>query len=241
MDGSGAEGAEFSSRMAKTRAYHLISAEHLLTNIEHWRFKWSTYGDMNDPFEMYSNVTAHPVVSDRMKYVKRVTHTETGVFCCSRNYSSTLLWSHYADKHTGAAMVVDIDDNYVSDVIYSQTRSELSLDDMFAIADGRGDADWPFRNMRTKSAEWKYEDEIRVFGRLKPDDSGLHFHDFEDGFVKLSGVILGALCTLTVDDIWERMPLGRYLFVGKAALCDFEWRVIADNAFQERKLHKTSV
>jgi hypothetical protein len=99
-----------------------------------------------------------------------------GVLSLSRTKESLLMWAHYGDSHKG--YVLGLDENHEffkardmvgrptspKNVIYTTQRVHIDAD--------RDD----YREMLlcTKSLEWAYEEEVRVFRTF-----GKHFSDFE--------------------------------------------------------------
>jgi len=56
--------------------------------------------------------------------------------------------------------------------------------------------------LRTKFADWKYEDELRIFVKLDHEtkESGLYFYEFSKDF-QLREIILGPKCELPIASI----------------------------------------
>jgi hypothetical protein len=117
------------------------------------------------------------------------------IYCLTTKPACPLMWAHYADKHKGICLELDVwRQDLVSaiKVQYRETYPAFSLDDHNDIS--------PFY---TNSAEWQYEDEYRLIaeeeanafseGTLK---TRAGFFVFPKGTVK--SVIIGALSTETV-------------------------------------------
>ena len=89
---------------------------------------------------------------------------EIGVLSLSRNGSSLLMWSHYADRYKGAIVEFDSSHEFFRgkfDVQYRETRPRLHvrayLDD---------DTPIPIAELCVKPKDWEYEAEVRVVRNL---------------------------------------------------------------------------
>lgn len=106
--------------------------------------------------------------------IKREFET-SGVFCASKTFNNSLLWAHYADKHQGAVLefIPSIEKDSMllltEDVEYSSERPflfeshrDFLIKSMFK---GANDAlaEYTKKITKTKSLEWSYEEEIRLY------------------------------------------------------------------------------
>jgi len=128
-----------------------------------------------------------------------------GVLCFSEDKSDVLQWSHYADRHQGMCLGFDVSGaqakfgrvTYVIDRFPFPEKEKL-------------DVDFTWKLLTTKSKEWEYEKEWRVFLELKDsvwnEDAGrmLYFADFGPELV-LREVILGAASKTAVSDVLQAM------------------------------------
>ena len=194
------------------RLYHLTTAEFGITDIVLGRLKIARFSDLNDPFEL------------KVRYIKRYEHIirgcldeynkEIGLLCFSADWINPVLWGHYADKHRGMCLGFDIPEKLVEMVDYMNERinvpqltqpgysSAVMLSDKYLME----------RLRRTKSDNWKYEEEYRVLvpleenlkeGDPKEDRRGsLYFYPFGDD-LRLMEVILGERCTLSLDAVQQ--------------------------------------
>lgn len=98
-----------------------------------------------------------------------------GIFCASKRFDNYLLWAHYADKHQGA--VLEFAPNAEKDsmlilaeeVEYTNNRpylyeshKDFLMKSMFRKTDDIL-ADYTKKITKTKSLEWAYEEEIRLY------------------------------------------------------------------------------
>ena len=118
----------------------------------------------------------------------KATISKLVVTCFSKKHDCPLMWGHYADKHTGVALVfretIDPVPFLAFDVIY---RDERPVVDVTIINETVGD----FYNdtILTKAHCWEYEQECRMVEHQM--DAG--YHRFPT--MNLTGVILGARMT----------------------------------------------
>ena len=88
----------------------------------------------------------------------------TGILCLSKNNSSLLMWSHYADGHSGAIVKFDETHEFFSGhfgMEYSERRPKI---DIASYTDG--DEPIPIAELCVKAKEWEYEREVRVVRSL---------------------------------------------------------------------------
>ncbi len=184
----------------RIRLYHLLAAEHALSNVERSRLKVSRFRDLNDPFELMGLNFRYGQVRKVAREFKDAVDTDTGLLCFSEDWTSPVMWSHYAARHTGVALGFDVLRQRVEKVEYEPKRLLPNL----------GESDEPFgltnelkaRLQRTKCHEWQYEQEWRMLVSLADADleSELHFHPFGDE-IRLAEVILGPNCELQLPDV----------------------------------------
>ncbi|MDQ0042328.1 DUF2971 domain-containing protein [Variovorax boronicumulans] len=119
---------------------------------------------------------------------------QVGVFCVSSKRDDILMWSHYADSHSGVCLEFDEECPLMmqaQEVIYSELRRPINryIDDYTAMAE---------KALQTKSSHWEYEAEWRS---LRLDDG--------PGVVKflpehLTGIIIGDRASQsTIDKVNE--------------------------------------
>ena len=87
-----------------------------------------------------------------------------GILCLSRNASSLLMWSHYADGYAGAVVKFDETHEFFSghfEMKYSEHRPKMDISS-YTIGDGP----IPIAELCVKATEWEYEKEVRVVRSL---------------------------------------------------------------------------
>jgi Protein of unknown function (DUF2971) len=151
---------------------------------------------------------------DLMEWSKlscETTARQMGVFCLSERVDSVLMWSHYANNHTGIAIMFDPLINLKGGLMsllkvrYQAARPKISY---FDSEDVMGFAD----ALSTKASFWDYEMEWR---KIVPNGAGT-LAQFDSKIV--TGLAFGANCTAdarrVVKDVlgdremnfWEMVP-----------------------------------
>ncbi|MDP3914309.1 MAG: DUF2971 domain-containing protein [Bacteroidota bacterium] len=104
----------------------------------------------------------------------KISVQNTGVICFSSSKNNILLWSHYANGHTGFAVGFDTQkltkaigelklESFIKEIFYSDTYPEINFE--YDILKHR-DVTLLFKaiieSLVTKSSLWSYEDEVRI-------------------------------------------------------------------------------
>lgn len=175
--------------MKRTRVYKFYSSKWGRDALSKGRLKVSTQCDLNDPFEfaacdLGSNIDrkAHSL------FIKKVFGEKHGLVSFTKDWSNPVLWSHYADNHTGIALGIDIISSQLKDVNYVADRTNIE----FVKKVHTRDISYLDLLTRTKFDHWKYENEVRAFVKLDPEakENGLYFIEFSDQ-IRLAEVIIG--------------------------------------------------
>lgn len=182
------------------RLYHLLPAEHALSNVTRSRLKVSRFRDLNDPFELMGLNFRYGQVRKVVREFREAVDTDTGLLCFSEDWTSPVMWSHYAARHTGMALGFDVLRPRVEKVEYEPTRllPELGAsDEPFGLSE-----ELKARLQRTKCHEWQYEQEWRMLVSLADSqlDKGLYFYPFT-AEIRLAEVILGPNCDLQLMEV----------------------------------------
>jgi hypothetical protein len=136
--------------------------------------RWSAVSKLNDPFDMNPNKTrVFEAISPNLGTPERIADFEAtyleilndySVFCASYRRDCPLMWSHYANAHSGLCLHLEEtpgSDFHGDNVIYSDERPVVvgltnELHNQVK------------RSMLTKAIEWEYERERR-FVRPNPE------------------------------------------------------------------------
>src|SRR3954447_3907310 len=141
------------------RLYHFTSAVHGLSNIENRRLKIAEISQLNDPFELLAMNLKDKI--ERQSFIdwKEKVSSQNGVLCFCRDWSNSVMWSHYADRHKGMCLGFDISGRKAQEVTYATDRLQLDTSKLL-------DESLLSALLYTKSKDWSYEKEWRVFTRL---------------------------------------------------------------------------
>jgi hypothetical protein len=190
------------------KLYHFTKAKHGLAALRDQRVKIALIHELNDPFELIPMNLKDKVERRNFKAYKRFVAKSYGLVCFSTSRRNPVMWSHYADKHQGVALEFQVTDenafpvNYEPDricfdferVIENQSYSEADLNRLFS----------------TKYEDWGYEKEVRLLASLNEAvfDNGMYFEQFSNE-LKLTGIILGAECAISDEQISSALEQGR--------------------------------
>jgi hypothetical protein len=185
---------------ASMRVYYLTGAQFALSNIALRRIKISRFSDLNDPFELLAVDLSNKVHRAAFRKTKEQLNKNRGLICFSKSWSNPLLWGHYAEKHTGICLGFDIPDRFLKPVLYANRPMKIRIDPQNNQPQLTEQV--VNRLLRTKFADWKYEDEVRLFVSLNYEtvESGCYFYSFSDDMV-LREIILGPMCEIPVMSI----------------------------------------
>ncbi|AGZ38086.1 DUF2971 domain-containing protein [Pseudomonas aeruginosa] len=186
------------------RLYNLTSAKHALSNIEKRRLKVSRFADLNDPFELLAANFKEHKTRKVVRDWKDKSHSQHGLLCFAGDWSEPVMWSHYAEKHTGICLGFDVCRSLVQQVNYQDDRILAALSP--AGTPDELSEELQQQLLRTKSAGWRYEQEYRSFVRLDTAlaDGPLHFWPVADE-IQLTEVILGPLCEVPIESVRRRV------------------------------------
>ena len=78
----------------------------------------------------------------------------------SKNSSSLLMWSHYADRHKGAIIEFDASHEFFDGKFDVEYRGHRPIKDIGGYVDD--ETPIPIAELCVKPKDWEYEDEVRV-------------------------------------------------------------------------------
>jgi len=219
--------------------YRFLDAASALKTIESRSFKVSRIRELNDPFEWRLGITG--VIPEGKSVVNAIidslidsNNEHMGILCFCDTYKEPVLWSHYANKHRGAAFEVSVEPNpmHVTRMRYTSERPVVDANAYTKLQHNEDERDAYLTPlimglMRQKSPGWEYEREYRLFFELSKLDIGgeLYFTRIPDNF--LQRVILGSKCPLEercIDRALKAIGLASTEVV-RAKLCDHTYKI----------------
>src|SRR4029077_12873188 len=109
------------------RLFHFTSQEHGLSALRERRLKVALIPELNDPFELLCVDLRDPTSRKAFDEFKVQPSKRVGFHCLSRHWWHPLLWSHYAAKHSGVALEVEIDPSMAMPVKYLMSRPQWDV------------------------------------------------------------------------------------------------------------------
>ena len=214
------------------RVYKFLSAKWALRDITEHRIKLSEFEDMNDPFELSGSRWSDPQVDTLLL---DYTSATVGALCFSTNWNNPLLWSHYAEKHSGICLGLDIDaqPGEVQTPTYvdgPEMQEPAVLFEALRTGDFRAAEGPLMRKLLLKFKGWLYEDEVRMFARLDGKNGGPSYFDVGKKLV-LRQVIAGVRCMVSRKKIDECVRRGGHstpVEILKARLSFDSFQVVED-------------
>ena len=195
------------------KLYHFLSQKWGLEAIQRQRIKVSKFSDFNDPFELAAMSLENKKDREFVFANKEKLNSKLRVLCCSANWHSPLLWAHYADKHKGVALELEIPETHAEPISYRKSREKINIDELFS---NPGEQEkWRFYKLcNTKYIEWGYEEEYRI--QFTEDEwyseADYDFYRLGDK-IKITGLILGVSNKLTKQEIKAVVPVDQALSV----------------------------
>jgi hypothetical protein len=211
------------------RVYHYLSKEYGLQALEKQRLKVGRIKELNDPFELLAAELSNR--GDRRRFLewKNETSRNIGFLCFSRHNKNPLLWSHYADKHRGVALEIEVDDQLAVPVQYR--RSRIKLDIPKIMSSGGFSANLAEQLGSTKSNHWSYEEEVKVPISLKDcqSEGNLFFEPIGNG-LKIISITAGPLCELDSNEVKCRLAKGKEIVLHYARIAFRSFDVVSNRA-----------
>jgi len=145
------------------------------------------------------------------------------------------MWGHYAQNHGGMALGFEIPEEDLTKISYTRERAKIEFDQKSGkIVDIENAYD---RIIKTKSLDWKYEEEYRKIENIKESikEGELNFYNFSDS-MKLEEIIIGLRCETPKSAISQllRGDLS-HVKVSKAKMHFSEFKMIEDRSARTKK------
>ena len=186
------------------------------------RLKLARYSDLNDPFELCPfDLRKKKSQAFWQREIAQLLEAPQGLLCFSEAWQSTLMWSHYGEKHSGMCLGFDVPQ---AEAIRIRYISSLKPDPFEHKRAARGAASQALEDaLHCKHRAWSHEKEWRMQVPLSNPVDGLFYKPF-DGLLHLREVILGAKCSMTPAEVARAVinpPLDVEVFQARAELGSF--------------------
>lgn len=188
--------------------YHFLSEKWALEALKNQQLKVSKYEDLNDPFELLAMSLGDKISRAVMNETKAKINKKLRILCCSKRWASPLLWGHYATKHTGIALALEVPEENIQEITYAKDRTSLDLHALMKTADEKAKLEM-FKMFTTKYEQWSYEEETRIqFSTEECIKKGdLEFINLGQD-IRLVGLVLGPLNKTKKEVIKDHIPPG---------------------------------
>lgn len=174
------------------RVYKFLPAHFALKSLYEGRLRASRIDELNDPFELLPFDITDEDIRLVAKKLKDHFATKWGILSFSAAWSNPAVWAHYADKHFGICLGFEIKDTMCLRVTYVKSPiSHLPTGSPTEVVAAI---------LGTKYESWRYEDEVRVWGKLTEIEDGSYYMEFGESLA-LVEVIAGIRCTVPKSGI----------------------------------------
>lgn len=197
------------------RAYKFLDEKFGVKSLREKRLKISVLEDLNDPFELLPYEMTDRNQRAALYATRKQLASNRGLLCFSATWRDPVLWAHYANKHKGLCLGFEVSDAICRAVNYEKRRIKLPVRPRLPDAEAL---------IFTKFANWKYEQELRIWAALDEKDGEHYFAEFGPSLM-LKRVIAGARCTLTLrelEDATEPMASGVTFVKARPGFTEFE-------------------
>lgn len=209
--------------MGRRRLYYYTECKYAIDVIENNEIKVCTFfeaNDVNEHCNIYSS--SDPDFNHTLEEHKQSVNRRHGVICFSEDWSSSIMWGHYANNHKGICLGFDLE--YKEDPIYPviYLNEKINIDDHYDVKLINGKPAWSREkgdamqlienNLRMKSSMWQYEKEHRIFVKLEEcklksvHSNNLFFYDLHDDNLDISvkEVIFGIRNEIDINDFFTK-------------------------------------
>ena len=183
------------------RLFRYLDTTGALLTIEKRALRVSRLHDLNDPFEWRLGITnlrngVEHLAEAATEAGLRDLSSVFGVICFSAVPDQSVLWSHYADRHRGMVLELEVPDDPKRTVRINYTDERPHIE-AARIGDTAYIKEQLDRACRQKSTGWTYEQEYRVYVLLAECEArgGFYYSALQPGALKR--VIIG--CRSTCD------------------------------------------
>ena len=180
----------------KIRVYKFIDARWGLTALCDRRLKISEVPHTNDPWELFPFEILNSYHEQASKKARDHIAKLAGILCFSVRWNHPMMWSHYADNHTGICLGFDLPRDPLK-VLQVQYEPRLQ-----PFPEKREDVNENLAKkvLVLKNSCWAYENEYRWFPSVQERSHGRAYVNFGDE-LQLREVLLGKNCELELPSI----------------------------------------
>lgn len=208
------------------RLYRFLNAHWGLLALQAKRIRIGRIAELNDDFEFIGIALDDKAERKQQRAVRDRMHSRSGIICMAKDWSSPLMWAHYADSYKGMAIGFEVPSKAFYKVNYVKKRptkadlgitryEDISIEQMKEMT-------------RVKASGWRYEQEYRSFinleqkGVVKEGDN--YFQLMNDNFMPIE-VIVGPRTPLKKSQIIKALgPIAGDvdIFMSRGDFADFK-------------------
>ena len=174
------------------RLYYFTTAEYGLAAIRDQRLKIAEIEQLNDPFEFLGFELSDRKFRAFLKRCKKEIGKDFGLICMSKYWNEPLMWSHYADRHKGICLGLEISAQ-CNRVEYIKERLPTShLKEVWQTPPTPENISEIRDSLFYKFKAWNYEEEYRLLCHKsnQDHDTKLYFQPFGSD-MQIKTVIVG--------------------------------------------------
>ncbi len=206
------------------RLYYLTAEMWAKKSIAERRLKISLFTELNDPFELLPHILPsreHRRVAEAwLEHLSK----QRGVICFSTDWQNPVMWAHYGAKHYGVCLGFDIPDNLAMRVSYEPNRLDFDID--LSAPNAGVTLDMIKAMLLTKFEAWRYENEYRVMGELRNQDTDGHYYADFGKDLMLREVVIGVRNETSQREVAEWIgDLGHDVAIRKARLAFKQFKI----------------
>jgi len=225
--------------------YRFLDSDAALKTLVAGKFRVGLVSKLNDPFEWklgFTGITTTEEKEFSETYPRddlRDKDTWMGILCFSKTVSNPVLWSLYADKHSGVAFeVIYPNDDSLIKMKYRRSRPVLDFNRLRKMPD-ENERDGYLLSllddlMRQKWRRWIWEQEYRVHINLNDQSICLHSdgrHHWPIPRESLKQVVLGFCCPLEEASVRKLLDMNGFVAtkVVRARMCSETYAIKTTN------------
>ena len=163
-------------------------------------------------------------------------NAEIGILSLSKNWNSTLMWSHYTDCHKGYCIGFNKNHSFfekyinnngtkskiLKEVVYSKNRVQIPMD--------MNAPKLTYEPFITKACGWDYEEEIRVISTLNLSNKNFKgklcdVHLFKVPFDAIDEIIMGVNISPLNEEKIRKFGIEKNIRVHKCKISDKEFNM----------------